>query len=159
MNQNVKNDGQFSAGLTKDGNPKDAIGGTKVPLGLCSPIAKAKWAVAQFVGLTKYGAWNWRITGVRSSIYTDAMQRHIDAYCSGEEVDPVDKTPHLGHIMACAAILIDAKAAGKLTDDRPPSVCIREVYAETEAQMKLARENYKDMNPRHMTIADTEDLY
>jgi|GEM_PF-1650452 len=140
----------------KETNPKDAIGDKKVPLWLLSPIAKAQWAVAHFVGMVKYGAWNWRKSGVRASVYLSAMQRHLDAYLSGEEVDPVDGTPHLGHIMACAAILIDAKAAGKLHDDRPPSVSLRAAYAEVEAQMAAARERYKDWNPRHFTIADTE---
>lgn len=141
---------------TKDTNPKDALGDKKVPLWLCSPIAKAHWAVAQFVGMVKYGAWNWRSTGVRSSIYLSAMQRHLDAYMSGEECDPIDKTSHLGHIMACAAILIDAKVVGKLTDDRPPSVSLRDVYADVEALMVRARENYGSMAPQHCTIADTQ---
>ncbi len=140
---------------TKETNPKDAIGDKKVPLWLCSPIAKAHWAVAQFVGMVKYGAWNWRSAGIRSSIYLSAIQRHLDAYMSGEEVDPTDETSHLGHIMACAAILIDAKAAGKLNDDRPPSVALRETYVSVEKQMVKARENYGLMNPKHFTIADT----
>jgi hypothetical protein len=143
---------------TKDTNPKDAIGDKKLPLSLCSPIAKAAWAVAQFVGMVKYGAWNWRSAGIRSSIYTSALQRHLDAYLSGEEVDPIDQTPHLGHIMACAAILIDAKAAGKLNDDRPPVVGLREAYAAAEKQMALARENYGHMRPHHFTIADTGSI-
>src|ERR1700674_131625 len=105
----------------KDTNPKDAVASNRIPLWLLSPIAKAHWALAQFAGMLKYGAWNWRSTGVRSSAYTSALSRHIDAYISGEEFDPVDGTKHLGNIMACAAILLDAEAAGKLTDDRPPS--------------------------------------
>lgn len=140
---------------TKETNPKDAIGDKKVPLWLCSPIAKAAWAVAQFVGMVKYGAWNWRSVGIRSSIYLSAIQRHLDAYMSGEEVDPIDLTPHLGHIMACCAIIIDAKAAGKLNDDRPPSVDLRAAYADAEKQMVLARKNYGHMTPKHHTIADT----
>lgn len=145
---------ESKAEATKDTNPKDAIGDKKVPLWLLSPIAKAQWAVAQFVGLVKYGAWNWRDVGVRSSIYLSAMQRHMDAYLSGEEFDPIDNTPHLGHIMACAAILIDAKAAGKLVDDRPPSVSLRAAYADVEKQMVTARENYGHLKPRHYTITD-----
>lgn len=137
-------------------NPKDAIGDTKLPLWLLSPIAKAQWSLCQFVGLIKYGAWNWRAAGVRTSVYLSAMQRHLDAYLSGEELDPKDGTPHLGHIMACAAILIDAKAAGKLTDDRPPSVSVRDAYAAAEAQMSVLKEQYADLTPRHYTIADTE---
>lgn len=143
---------------TKETNPKDAIGDKKPPLWLCSPIAKAAWAVAQFVGMVKYGAWNWRSAGIRNSIYLSAIQRHLDAYMSGEEVDPVDQTEHMGHIMACAAIILDAKAAGKLIDDRPPSVDLRRAYAAVEKQMILARENYGSMNPRHFTIADTGSI-
>lgn len=137
-------------------NPKDAIGDRKVPLWLCSPIAKAHWALAQFCGLIKYGAWNWRIAGVRKSIYLSAMQRHLDAYLSGEEFDPVDGTRHLGNIMACAAILLDAEAAGKVIDDRPPSVDLRPAYAEVQDRMAKLREQYSDVAPRHYTIEDTE---
>ena len=140
----------------KHTNPKEAIGDTKVPLWLCSPIAKALWAAAQFVGMVKYGAWNWREAGVRSSTYLSAMERHMDAYKSGENHDPVDGTDHLGHIMACAAILIDAREANKLNDDRPPSVCLRETYADAEFQMTQARKNYGHMKPKNLTILDTQ---
>ncbi len=137
-------------------NPKDSSGDSKLPLWLLSPIAKAQWATCQFIGLLKYGAWNWRAAGVRSSVYMSALQRHVDAYISGEDLDPVDGTPHLGHIMACAGILIDAQAAGKLTDDRPPSVSLRPTYATAEEQIAAAKVRYADRAPRHYTIADTE---
>jgi hypothetical protein len=135
-------------------NPKDSIGDTKVPLWLLSPIAKAHWALAQFAGMLKYGAWNWRAAGVRSSVYLSAMQRHLDAYTSGEEFDPVDNTHHLGNIMACCAILLDAYAAKKLTDDRPPSVSLRPTYHEVQERMGALRELYKDKSPHHWSIND-----
>lgn len=147
---------------TKASNPKDAISDTKVPLWLCSPIAHAHWALGQFAGLLKYGAWNWRAAGVRTSVYASAMKRHLDAYTSGEELDPVDGSHHLGNIMACAAILLDARAAGKLIDDRPPSVSVRPTYNFVEGAMAKLREKYKDWlpggpkAPRHYNIADTE---
>ncbi len=141
---------------TKATNPKDAVGDTKVPLWLLSPIAKAQWALAQFAGFLKYGAWNWRVMGVRASVYASAGARHFDAYLSGEEFDPVDGTHHLGNAMACAAILLDAKAAGKLVDDRPPSVGIRETYAEVERQMAALRTQYANREPKHYSIVDTE---
>lgn len=140
----------------KCSNPKDSIGDKKVPLALLSPIAKAHWAAAQFSGMVKYGAWNWRAAGIRASVYLSAAQRHLDAYLSGERYDPIDGTHHLGNLMACAAILLDAEAAGKVTDDRPPSVGIRSTYAEVEAAMQRMREQYADKAPRHYTIADTE---
>lgn len=143
---------------TKDTNPKDAIGDKKVPLWLCSAIAKAQWACAQYAGFLKYGAWNWRKAGIRSSVYLSALQRHLDAYTSGEEFDPIDGTHHLGNIMACAAILLDARAAGKLNDDRPPSVELRATYAEVEARMAGLRVEYGDKSPKHYTIEDSETV-
>lgn len=137
-------------------NPKDAAGDKKVPLALLSPIAKAHWAAAQFSGAEKYGRWNWRIAGVRASVYLSAAQRHLDAYMSGERHDPVDGTHHLGNAMACMAILLDAEAAGKVIDDRPPSVDLRPAYAEVQDTMAKLREQYADVAPRHYTIEDTE---
>lgn len=142
---------------TKNGNPKDLAADNKVPLWLLSPIAKAKWALAQFCGLVKYGAWNWRVKGVRYSVYLSAMERHLDAIKSGETFDPVDGTDHRGNIMACAAILLDAEAAGKLTDDRAPRVDMRPTYEECELNAAALRSKYEDRNPRHYTIADTYD--
>lgn len=139
---------------TKDTNPKDAIAQAKVPLHLLSPIAKAFWALAQFAGMCKYGGWNWRITGVRASVYLSAMERHMDAYKSGEDLDPSDRTHHLGNVMACAAILLDAREAGKLVDDRPPVVGLRSCYASQEYLSTVLAEQYKDRAPHHRTIAD-----
>ena len=143
------------APAVKDTNPKDAIGDTKVPLWLLSPIAKVKWAMAQFAGQIKYGSWNWRAAGVRTSVYLSAMERHMEAFKSGEDLDPVDGTHHLGNVMACCAILLDAAAAHKLTDDRPPRVDHRPTIAEAEALMAKLKVQYADRNPRHYTIADS----
>lgn len=143
---------------SKPTNPKDHAATARIPLWLCSPIASAHWALAQFAGLLKYGAWNWRKDGVRASVYISAMKRHIDAFTSGEEFDPVDGTHHLGNIMACASILLDAKAAGKLVDDRPPANAdMRKEYARLELLAKSLIDQYKDRDPRHWTIADTDE--
>jgi hypothetical protein len=140
----------------KDTNPKDAAATTRIPVWLCSPIAKAHWALAQFAGMVKYGAWNWRKAGVRSSVYLAAAQRHLDAFLTGEELDPADGTHHLGNVMACCAIILDARAAGKLTDDRPPRVSLRRDYAELEKLAEKLRAQYADRNPRHYTLADSD---
>lgn len=141
---------------SKDTNPKDAIGDTKVPLWLLSTTAKIAWAMAQFAGLIKYGAWNWRVAGVRTSVYLSAMERHIEGFKNGEWYDPTDGTVHLGNVMACCAILIDAKAAGLLTDDRPPTLDHRPAIAEAEALMAKLKAQYADKAPRHYTIGDTQ---
>lgn len=136
-------------------NPKDAAATTRIPLWLLSPIAKAHWALAQFAGMIKYGAWNWRIAGVRSSVYLSAALRHLDAYASGEEIDPIDGTDHRANVMACMAILIDAEASGKLVDDRAPSVCVRGTYGRLEELGKKLLAQNADKKPRHFTIEDT----
>jgi hypothetical protein len=84
-------------------------------------------------------------------VYLSAAWRHLDAYHSGEEFDPADGTHHLGNVMACCAIILDAEAAGTLDDDRPIFVGIRNVYAWVEEQMVSLREKYKSINPTHYT--------
>lgn len=143
-------------GAVKDTNPKDQIADKKLPLWLLSPIAKAHWALAQFAGMIKYGAWNWRVAGIRKSVYLSAIQRHFDGILSGEKFDPVDGTRHEANIMACCAILLDAEAAGKIVDDRPPMVDMRPTYAELEALMVKLRQQYADKNPKHYTIEDSK---
>ncbi len=140
----------------KPTNPKDAVGISKLPMNLVSPIVKSYQAIAQFLGMVKYGAWNWRHGGARASIYKAALDRHIDAWWEGEELDPADGTPHLANALACISILIDAKHAGQLIDDRPPSNHqeLARVRVEFEAMMVRIREQYKDMQPHHFTIAE-----
>lgn len=137
-------------------NPKDSIGATKVPLHLVSPIAKAFAAIAHYLGNVKYGCWNWRAGGARASIYRAALERHMDRWWSGEENDPADGTPHLANALACINILIETQYMGKLIDDRPPSVSLDAAYKMVEDLMPLIRERYKDKDPKHWTIADTE---
>lgn len=138
----------------KQTNPKELAAVTRVPLASLSPIASAHWAAAQYAGMLKYGAWNWRAAGVSYMTYLSAIKRHADALISGETFDPVDGTRHEGNIMACAAILLEALAAGMVTDDRPPVVDHRPAYAEVEAIMGKLYQQYKDVHPKHWTIND-----
>jgi hypothetical protein len=71
-------------------------------------------------GARKYGRFNWREHTVTVSVYTDAIMRHLMAYVDGEDLDPESGINHLAHVMACCAVLLDAKAMGKLNDDRTP---------------------------------------
>jgi len=139
-------------------NPKDAIATNKLPSHLLSPIVKAYQSIAQFLGNVKYGAWNYRGAGARASVYRAALDRHMDAWWEGEENDPVDGTPHLANALCCINIIIDAKHAGKLLDDRPPSLHaeLTKVRAEFEALMPKIREKYADKDPKHWDISDTD---
>lgn len=140
----------------KDTNPKDAIGSTKLPLHLVPDSARAYLALAFCEGATKYGAYNWRVAGVRSSIYMSAAGRHMSKYWNGEWADPKTRVPHLASAMACLAIILDAELAGKLTDDRPPSVPLGDLIDVMSNTVQHLQELHKDMNPRHWTIADSD---
>lgn len=139
----------------KDTNPKDAIGSTKLPLHLVPDSAPAYLALAFCEGATKYGAFNWRIAGVRASIYISAARRHIAKWMNGEERDPKTGVPHLASAMACMAIILDAKLVGKLTDDRPPMAPMGDLIDSMAGTVQHLQEMHKDMNPRHWTIADS----
>lgn len=139
----------------KPTNPKANIGATKVPLHLVPPICKAYAAVAHFLGWVKYGAWNWRTAGVSMSTYRAAVERHMDRWWEGEDLDPVDGTPHLANALACINILIEGQYRKNITDDRPPSTNLQPAYDQLEAMMVVIKERYRDVAPRHYTIADS----
>lgn len=102
----------------KPTNPKAAHGAQKVNLFLLPPVAIYHWGHAQMIGEIKYGTYKWRETRVEASVYIAAAVRHIQAWASGEERDPIDLTHHLGNAMACMGILLDAQAHGNLVDNR-----------------------------------------
>lgn len=107
-----------AAKLRESSNPKDSLGALKVPLGETCGVAEIWWALAQADGMYKYGEKNWRNKKVKMSVYTGAARRHLMAMIAGEDIDPKSKVPHSGHVMACMAIIEDARAAGCLIDDR-----------------------------------------
>lgn len=139
---------------TKETNPKDAIGSDKVPLHLWPESASILGSLALLDGALKYGRSNFRAIGVRSSIYYDALRRHTIRWFEGEENDPESGLPHLAHALACLAILVDAKATGKLNDDRMVKGGTVELLKEMTPHVKRLKELYKDKNPHHYTIQD-----
>lgn len=141
---------------TKPTNPKDAIGSDKVPLHLFPTTAKALGAMALLDGALKYGRSNFREVGVRASIYYDAANRHLDRWFEGEDTDPDSGLPHLAHVLACVAILVDAKAAGKLNDDRMVAGGFENLLKEITPHVKRLKEEYADRDPKHYTIQDSK---
>ena len=104
-----------------DGNPKTRYGLAKVPMHLFPASARIMGALAFKDGARKYGPYNWRESGVTASVYVAALQRHLDAWFDGENVAQDSGVHPLGHVIACAAIIIDAAQCGQLNDDRPPT--------------------------------------
>jgi hypothetical protein len=91
----------------------------KVQLGLVPATAMESIARVLECGAAKYGAYNWRDSGIRCTTYVDAILRHLNAWRDGEDLDPESGVSHIAHIAASCCILLDADAHGRLEDDRP----------------------------------------
>jgi hypothetical protein len=99
-------------------NPKESAGRKKCPMHLLPPEFLIQTANVLGHGADKYEAWNFRKTKVNLSTYQGAMMRHLTQIAKGEDLDE-SGFPHLAHIAASAAIVLDAAANGMLVDDRP----------------------------------------
>jgi broad-specificity NMP kinase len=76
-------------------------------------------AHAMMDGAKKYGPYNWRDKKVQADIYVDAALRHLMDWFEGQECASDSHVHHLGHALACCAILLDAQANDSLIDNRP----------------------------------------
>ena len=100
-------------------NPKDRIGARKPPLHLIPPSAEILESIVMALGAKKYGAFNWRSSRVKASVYIAAARRHLLQWFDGQDNDAESGISHLAHARACLGILLDAGATGNLADDRP----------------------------------------
>jgi len=69
-------------------------------------------------GADKYGVRNWRKDEIMASTYEGAIMRHFLAWAQGEDIDKDSGLPHLSHIRACCAVILDAQEFGTIIDDR-----------------------------------------
>lgn len=128
-------------------NPKDLLGVKKPPLHLV-PAALVLWVSQIFkFSAVKYGPYNWREKKVLKSIYIDAIERHLLSLKDGEWFDPETKKPHVAHIGANCAILLDAEKIGNLIDDMPwkpgpAPALIKEMSEEPKATLLPERQTY-----------------
>jgi hypothetical protein len=102
-------------------NPKDRVGSKKLPYWVVPQTAIMHLTMGMRDGGYKYGPFNFRETRVVAEIYLDAARRHLTMWEAGEEYADDSNVHHLGHAMACLAILIDTMEHGKLIDNRPKS--------------------------------------
>jgi hypothetical protein len=140
---------------SKPTNPKDVIGSGKLPLELVPDTAVAYMALSFLEGALKYGRFNWRVAGVRASIYAAAARRHLNKWWNGENCDPKTKVHHLASVMACCAIVLDAELVGKLTDDRPPRADIGKLIETLEGTVTHLKALFAEHHPHQYTIADS----
>lgn len=105
---------------TKDTNPKDSVGVKKSPLSVVPTQVIHEIGLGMLEGALKYGRHNYRVAGVRSSVYYDAAMRHLNQWWEGEDIDGPSGLSHITKAMTTLAVLRDAMLQEKLTDDRPP---------------------------------------
>ena len=132
------------------------LGSGRLPLGLVPDTLSAFAALGFLEGALKYGRYNWRVAGVRSSIYHDAIRRHLAKWWAGEEVDQKTGVPHLASILASVGILLDSALVGKLADDRPPPAPIANLVDAMEADVARLKALFADKSPKQYTILDRE---
>lgn len=112
----------------KDTNPKDAVGIRKWRQFTTIPMTvMAELGVAMLEGGRKYGVSNYRVAGVRSSVYIDAAFGHIMQWWEGEDIDADSKLSHVTKAIASLVVLRDAMINDKLEDDRPPKANLGEL--------------------------------
>lgn len=97
----------------------------KLPILSAVPTsAKVGIALGMEEGALKYSRHNYRIVGVRASVYYDATNRHLEAFWNGQDLDPDSKVGlhHLDKALASLAVLRDSIFRGNWVDDRPPAM-------------------------------------
>jgi len=112
--------GEFDDDDTKDINPKDAVGVRKVPTSVVPTRVEMELGLAMLEGAIEYGRHNYRVSGIRASVYYDAARRHLAAWWEGEDFDTKSGLHHLVKCMACCAVARDGILQGNWVDDRPP---------------------------------------
>ena len=132
--------------VTKDTNPKDAVGIAKVPMSTVPAPVIAEIGLAMLEGARKYGRHNYREAGVRMSVYYDATMRHMMAWWEGEDIDPDSGLNHITKAIATLVVLRDAMMRANMAeDDRPPK--------SEEGWVSLYNEKAKEIIEKYPDVA------
>jgi len=109
----------------------------------------------------KYGRHNYRVAGVRASVYHDAVWRHLAAWWEGQDVDPDSGLSHVTKAIASLVVLRDAMLNRKWVDDRPPSSLDPDWVAQLNSLAAEMLARYPEPKPAHVrgSLADDEDEY
>lgn len=130
----------------KPSNPKDLFGSKKFSISAVPMQILGEISVAMQEGAAKYGKHNYRVIGVRASIYIDAAFRHTSAWWEGQDMDPDSNLSHITKAIASLTVLKDAINKGNLEDDRPPIVDSNNWVNDLNKKVELLSEKYP--NPK-----------
>lgn len=135
-----------TAPVTKESNPKDGVGVRKwrqfvtVPLTVMTEVG-----VAMLEGHLKgYRRHNYRVAGVRASVYVDAAMGHITQWWEGEDLDPDTDLSHITKAIASLVVLRDSMIQNMMTDDRPPRANLDQVRSNLQSVVDKMFEKYPE---------------
>lgn len=129
----------------KPSNPKDGIGIRKWRQFVTVPFTViAEVGVAMLEGGLKYSRHNYRVAGVRASVYVDAAIGHIMQWWEGEDLDPDTNLSHITKAIASLVVLRDAMIQDMLNDDRPPKAKLGKVRNDLQSVVNNMFEKYPD---------------
>tara|TARA_R110002153_G_scaffold155305_2_gene307350 strand:+ start:788 stop:1267 length:480 start_codon:yes stop_codon:yes gene_type:complete len=136
--------------VTKETNPKDAIGIKKpraysaVPQNVVREIS-----VGMMEGARKYGRHNYRVAGVRASVYFDATVGHLNDWWEGEDVDPDSGLSHVTKALCSLVVLRDTMMNDMMTDDRPPPSNVEDTRNKLQQVVDDVWERHPDSVPAY----------
>ena len=133
----------------KQTNPKDLAATTRLDLSLFPDSAVIYGALGMTEGDLKYGGYNFRVDGVKLSVYMAALRRHSKKFYNGEWADKKTKVPHLASMLGSVAIIIDGFVKGNIIDDRPPAVDITKLLDEMQDNVEHLQKIFKRKTPRY----------
>lgn len=142
----------------KESNPKDAVGIRKIPMSCISMPVMMEIAAGMMEGARKYGRHNYRVIGVRASVYFDAAMRHLTAWWEGEDIDEASGLSHISKAMSTLHVLRDAMIRDKMVDDRPPGTsgfiaALNDVAADICDRFPDAKEPFLAQGPPDKYVA------
>jgi hypothetical protein len=96
--------GYEDASFTNAGRKFD---GGKLEYGLLPPLALEETVKVLTFGAQKYDRDNWQKVPDSKRRYFDALQRHVWAWKTGEQIDQESGIHHLAHAMCCLMFLYE----------------------------------------------------
>lgn len=106
----------------------------KPPIALIPPECIEEISQVFGFGAQKYGAYNWR-KDVDTTSYSrtySSIQRHLNAFWRGEDLDPETNLSHLSHAASQIFILMIQMKEGPHMDDRWISLMEADSYEKSK---------------------------
>lgn len=143
---------------TKSTNPKDSVGVKKWRQFCTIPFAPlCEVGVAMLEGARKYGRHNYRVAGVRASVYIDAAIGHLVQWFEGEDIDPDSELSHITKAIATLMVMRDGMLNDKFIDDRPPKAKLNELRNTLQAKVEDIITKYPDAKEPYVANAESTD--